>query len=381
MGEVYRADDLRLGQTVALKFLPANLAADRERLELFHAEVRTARQVTHPNVTRVYDLVDAGGHLSLSMEYVDGEDLATLLRRSGAFDERAGVELLRQLCSGLAAIHDAGVLHRDLKPANIMIDRGGRAHLMDFGLASSSRAGDLKGGTPAYMAPEQLLERRSSVASDLYALGLVLFEIFTGERAVPASVFEQGAAQDAARQTAADHPGLRRVESSIAAAIRACLHRDPARRPASARDVGAMVRTVLIDGHARGRRIAQQLAPMGAAFVTVGALSALGIAPAAYHAWCWGAALAGLIAFGLALRLTLDWNTTYKGHAIHFQNHPVRAERLFIDGRKVASGGMGVRRTLQGTIERGEGAGERITAESVAGPREFRVKVVAERFR
>jgi serine/threonine protein kinase len=169
MGEVYRAEDMRLGQTVALKLLPPHLAADRDRLDLFHREVRTARQVTHPNVTRVYDIVEADGHLFLTMEFVDGEDLARVLKRDGGFVEGMGVELLRQICGGLAAIHDAGVLHRDLKPANVMLDRSGRVHLMDFGLASTGTAVRSVGGTPGYMAPEQIVEHQTSRASDIYA--------------------------------------------------------------------------------------------------------------------------------------------------------------------------------------------------------------------
>src|SRR5262249_12854658 len=116
MGEVYRADDLRLGQPVALKFLPQSLARDTVRLAQFHNEVRTARQVSHPNICRVYDIGEVDNHLYLTMEYVDGEDLATSLRRIGRFPEDRAVEIVRQLCAGLAAAHDRGVLHRDLKP-------------------------------------------------------------------------------------------------------------------------------------------------------------------------------------------------------------------------------------------------------------------------
>jgi hypothetical protein len=113
MGEVYRADDLKLGQSVALKFLPPLVSHQPERLDRFHNEVRIARQVSHPNVCRVYDIADAGGQVFLSMEYIDGEDLASLLKRIGRLPEEKGIELARQLCLGLAAAHDKGVLHRD----------------------------------------------------------------------------------------------------------------------------------------------------------------------------------------------------------------------------------------------------------------------------
>src|SRR6187399_2218708 len=185
MGEVYRADDLKLGQPVALKFLPEELDSDPARLTQLHSEVRMARQVSHPNVCRVYDVGEYDGHTFLSMEYVDGEDLASLLRRIGRFPEDRAIEVARQMCAGLAAAHDRGVVHRDLKPANIMLDGNGRIRITDFGLAGA--AGEaLRAGTPAYMAPEQLGGAEVTVRSDIYALGLVLYEIFTGQRALDA---------------------------------------------------------------------------------------------------------------------------------------------------------------------------------------------------
>ncbi|HEY6332333.1 MAG TPA: serine/threonine-protein kinase, partial [Blastocatellia bacterium] len=135
MGEVYRADDLKLHQAVALKFLPESLARDGAALARFHREARVARQISHPNVCRVFDIGEVDGQAFLSMEYVDGEDLATLLRRIGRLPHDKAVEIARQMCAGLAAAHDVGVLHRDLKPANIMIDGRGKAKITDFGLA------------------------------------------------------------------------------------------------------------------------------------------------------------------------------------------------------------------------------------------------------
>ncbi|HEU5453395.1 MAG TPA: serine/threonine-protein kinase, partial [Terriglobales bacterium] len=159
MGEVYRADDLTLGQPVALKFLPEKVARDEYLLDRFRNEVRVARRVSHPNVCRVYDVGEVEGTVFLSMEYVDGEDLASLLRRIGRLPGDKALEIARQLCAGLAAAHREGVLHRDLKPANIMLDGRGRAVIMDFGLAGLAEqitAHDVRSGTPAYMAPEQL---------------------------------------------------------------------------------------------------------------------------------------------------------------------------------------------------------------------------------
>src|SRR5260370_42405977 len=135
MGEVYRAEDLKLGQIVALKFLPVALSQDAAALARFHAEVRTARQVSHPNVCRVFDIGEAGGTLFLTMEYVDGEDLASLVRPIGRLSPDKGTEIARQICAGLAAAHERGVLHRDLEPRNVV--RGGacRLRMTAFGLA------------------------------------------------------------------------------------------------------------------------------------------------------------------------------------------------------------------------------------------------------
>src|SRR5262249_39193235 len=195
MGEGYRADDLRLGQPVALKFMPENLREDAVRLAQFHNEVRTARDVSHPNVCRVHDIGEANGQLYLSMEYVDGEDLASSLRRIGRFPEDKAVEIARQICAGLAAAHQRGVVHRDLKPANVMLDGAGRVRIMDFGLAAAIRPGgralahegEARVGTPAYMAPEQLLGREVTTRSDIFALGLVMYELFTGRRVFAAA--------------------------------------------------------------------------------------------------------------------------------------------------------------------------------------------------
>jgi serine/threonine-protein kinase len=134
MGEVYRADDLKLGQTVALKFLPQAVERDPHRLSRFLNEVRVALRGSYANVCRVYDIGELEGQHYISMEYVDGEDLASLLRRIGRLPQDKAVQAARQICAGLAAAHDQGILHRDLKPANVMIDGRGQIKITDFGL-------------------------------------------------------------------------------------------------------------------------------------------------------------------------------------------------------------------------------------------------------
>src|SRR5260370_5738973 len=186
MGEVYRADDLTLGQPVALKFMAEERSRDESVLDRFRNEVRIARRVSHPNVCRVYDVGDVDGHTFFTMEYVDGEDLASLLRRIGRLPHDKATDIARQLCAGLAAAHAKGVLHPDLKPANIMLDGRGQVVMTDFGLAGLTdqiHGGDVRSRTPAYMAPEQLAGKEVTAQSDIYSLGLVLYEVFTGKRA------------------------------------------------------------------------------------------------------------------------------------------------------------------------------------------------------
>ncbi|HLK19267.1 MAG TPA: serine/threonine-protein kinase [Bryobacteraceae bacterium] len=242
MGEVYRANDLRLGQTVALKFLPETTAKDPGMLARFYNEVRIARQVTHPNVCRVFDIGDVEGQPFISMQFVDGENLASLLLRIGRLPADKAVEISRRLCAGLAAAHSQGVLHRDLKPANIMIDGRGQVLITDFGLAGLEeeiRGADIHSGTPAYMAPEQLAGKEVTSRSDIYALGLVMYEMFTGKRA-----FEAETLADLVRMRSETRPSemsssVRDVDPSVERIILKCLDPDPAKRPSGALAVSA----------------------------------------------------------------------------------------------------------------------------------------------
>jgi hypothetical protein len=242
MGEVYRADDLKLGQAVALKFLPKALAEDPVRRERFYAEVRIARQVSHPNICRVYDIGELDGRHFLTMEYVDGEDLASLLKRIGRLPGDKAIDVARQLCAGLAAAHDKGVLHRDLKPANVMIDGRGRVRITDFGLAMAAgediAAGEVS-GTPAYMAPEQFAGKGASVRSDIYALGLVLYELYTGRRAFAATTLAELRAQKEAATPTAPSEITRDMDPIVERVIRRCLEKDPRQRPSSVVQVAA----------------------------------------------------------------------------------------------------------------------------------------------
>ena len=239
MGEVYRADDLKLGQPVALKFLPEGLQQDGAALARFHREVRLARQVSHPNVCRVFDIGEAEGRTFLTMEYVDGEDLASLLRRIGRLPADKGLEIARQLCAGLAAAHEHGVVHRDLKPANAMLDGRGRVRITDFGLAGFSGEDGGRAGTPAYMAPEQFSGDEVTPKSDIYSLGLMLYEIFTGKRAFEATTFADMMRRR--ERSAPTHPSqiVKDIDPLVERVILRCLEKDPAKRPATALQLAA----------------------------------------------------------------------------------------------------------------------------------------------
>jgi serine/threonine-protein kinase len=234
MGEVYRADDLTLDQPVALKFLPPHLADDPERLARFYKEVAIARRVSHPNVCRVYDLAEGDHQPFLTMEYVDGEDLASLLRRIGRVPEDKATAIARELCYGLAAVHELGLLHCDLKPANVMLDGRGKVRLADFGLAAAVEDLSIhptRAGTPAYMAPEQLDSNEVSTRSDLFALGLVLYELFTGKQAFT------GIDRNTPPSTPSSY--LSGLDPAVERVILRCLARDPKDRPPSALAVAA----------------------------------------------------------------------------------------------------------------------------------------------
>ena len=243
MGEVYRADDLKLSQPVALKFLPDRYLSDGAALARFHREVRVARQVTHRNVCRVYDIGEVDGKHFLSMEYIKGEELSSLLRRIGRLPSDKALQIARQICAGLAAAHENGILHRDLKPSNVMIDGDGNARLTDFGiagLAEEIRDDEVSAGTPAYMAPEQLDGKPPTVRSDIYSLGLVLYELFTGKRAFDASTLDELIKLRRSDSTPSTPTSIvKDLDPVIEKVIDRCIQKDPARRPGSALQVSA----------------------------------------------------------------------------------------------------------------------------------------------
>jgi serine/threonine-protein kinase len=223
-----------------LKFLPEEASRNPRLLERFHGEVRVARLVSHPNVCRVYDIGEVEGMPYISMEYVDGEDLASLLTRIGRLPANKALETTRKLCSGLAAAHDRGVIHRDLKPQNIMINKRGEVVIMDFGLAAIAdqlSGAEVRNGTPAYMAPEQLKGASVTARSDIYALGLVIYELFTGRRPYEAATLQSLMDMQEALQLTSMISVAADIDPGVEKVIRRCLDPDPLKRPASAASI------------------------------------------------------------------------------------------------------------------------------------------------
>jgi len=237
MGEVYKAEDIKLSQTVALKFLPDGYQNDIAALDRFHAEARNARQVSHVNVCRVFDIGDVDGRHFLSMEFVDGDDLSALLTRVGRFTSERAVEIARQLCVGMEAIHQAGILHRDFKPGNIIINSRGVVRITDFGIAgleADMKGDNIRAGTPAYMSPEQITGKEVTVRSDIYGLGLVIYEIFTGKQAFFAdNVIDLIKKHQTETPTSASEI-VKGIDPLVESVIAQCLEKDPNDRPQSA---------------------------------------------------------------------------------------------------------------------------------------------------
>ncbi len=186
MGKVYRAYDNKIKEEIALKLLRPEIATNKKTIERFSNEIRLSRKITHRNVCRMHDLNEHQELQYITMEYVPGEDLKSFIRRVGHLPPGKAISIGRQICEGLTEAHALGVIHRDLKPQNIMIDKSGNAKIMDFGIARSLRAEGITGegtiiGTPEYMSPEQVEGRETDQRSDIYSLGVVLYEMLTGK--------------------------------------------------------------------------------------------------------------------------------------------------------------------------------------------------------
>ena len=234
MGIVYRVRDLETDDVVAVKVLRPDLGLDEHMIARFKTELKLSRRVTHRNVCRIHDINRYEDLTYISMEYVEGENLRRVLDRLGALNVRKGVELIRQICEGLREAHAQGITHRDLKPENIMLDKAGNVKVMDFGIARLASKPATSSmpimGTPAYMSPEQAEGKPVDTRADIYSLGLLMYETFTGRTAfagdTPLAV--------ALKQIREKPPDPRDVEpllpASVENVILRCIEKDPAHR-------------------------------------------------------------------------------------------------------------------------------------------------------
>lgn len=234
MGNVYKARDRETGEIVALKLLKPEIASDHAAMERFKKELLFARKITHKNVCRMHEFNRVGGIAYTSMEFVEGESLRSVLSRFGGLPQRKAVDLALQICSGLKEAHAQGIVHRDLKPENIMVDAHGNVKIMDFGIARSMEAvtrmtGSLV-GTPQYMAPEQVAGKPVDYRTDIYSLGLILYEMFTGTPAFQADNPVAVALKHMQEEAVPPHQIDPAIPAYIERTILKCLLKEPANR-------------------------------------------------------------------------------------------------------------------------------------------------------
>jgi TolB-like protein/tetratricopeptide (TPR) repeat protein/predicted Ser/Thr protein kinase len=231
MGKVYKAIDKKLNEEVALKVIKPEIASDKKTLERFNNELKLARKIAHKNVGRMYELMEEKGTHFITMEYVPGQDLRGLIRQTGQLTVGTAVSIAKQVCEGLTEAHRLGVIHRDLKPQNIMIDKEGNSRIMDFGIARSLKEKGITGagvmvGTPEYMSPEQVESKEVDQRSDIYSLGVILYEMVTGR--VP---FEGETPLGIAMKHKSEIPkDPREVNAQILKDLRKCMEKDKEKR-------------------------------------------------------------------------------------------------------------------------------------------------------
>jgi hypothetical protein len=247
MGNVYKARDRETGETVALKLLKPEIASDQAMMDRFKNELLFARKITHKNVCRVHEFNRIGGIAYTSMEFVEGESLRSVLTRFGGLPPRKAISVAQQICSGLKEAHAQGIVHRDLKPENVMIDAQGNVKIMDFGIARSmeslTRLTGSMVGTPAYMAPEQVAGKAVDYRTDIYSLGLMLYEMFTGAQAFQADTAVAVALKQIRELPPAPHEVDPTVPVAIERAILKCLEKEPGKRFQSVAELEGVLRS------------------------------------------------------------------------------------------------------------------------------------------
>ena len=260
MGNVYKARDRETGEVVALKLLKPEIASDQAMMERFKNELLFARKITHKNVCRVYEFNRIGGIAYTSMEFVEGESLRSVLNRFGGLPQRKATDLMLQICSGLKEAHAQGIVHRDLKPENVMIDTQGNVKIMDFGIARSMEAvtrltGSMV-GTPAYMAPEQVAGKPVDYRTDVYSLGLIMYEVFTGAQAFRAENAVAVALKQMREAPAPPHEVDPTIPNGVERTILKCLEKEPSKRFQSIAELETAMRVRAAPALATNRSLA-----------------------------------------------------------------------------------------------------------------------------
>ena len=265
MGAVYKARDCELDRMIALKVIRPELATDPAILQRFKQELILARNITHKNVVRIFDLGEAEGIRFISMEYVDGEDLRTLLRREGKLPPKEAAAVIEQVCRALDAAHAEGVIHRDLKPQNIMRDKSGRIVVMDFGLARSlgetglTQSGAVV-GTLEYMSPEQALGAQLDQRSDIYSMGLIFFELLTGKAPFEADTAIASLMKRTREVARSASEVETSVPKSLSAIVSRCLEREPTNRYYSVVELLQQLTTWSADPSVTPERLSKMIA-------------------------------------------------------------------------------------------------------------------------
>ena len=298
MGRVYKVFDTKIKEKVALKLIKPEVATDKETIERFSNEIRLARKIGHRNVCRMFDLGEAEGAHFITMEYVPGEDLKRLIRTMGRLSPGQVISIARQVCEGLSEAHRLGIVHRDLKPQNIMVDDEGNVRIMDFGIARSMKGKGITGegmiiGTPEYMSPEQVDGKEVDRRTDIYSLGIILYEMLTGRAPFEGETpFSVGVKQksEIPKDPAALNPQVPRDLSGL---ILRCLEKNRENRPAEAGEVQAVLEKIA-KGIPTGDRALPKIKSPTSKEITVTvkfrrwfvpALAVLGIAAAAFILW------------------------------------------------------------------------------------------------